>query len=227
MKYIVANWKANKNIHQADIWIKTLLSQKKLLSQQNLTIIIATPYPYLPLLTDRLKKYKNIHPAAQSVSSLENGSHTAQVTASMLKDFVNYVLIGHSETNLVYKESLSDLEKKVANCKKQALTPIIFIPNLSTIPNNYPSESFLAYEPPSAISTSKNSTPPTPQKVNQFIKNLKTKNNKNKIIYLYGGSVNPDNVVDYIKVVDGVVPGSASLDVETFIKLVINVHKST
>ena len=77
----------------------------------------------------------------------------------------------------------------------------------------------VAYEPIWAIGTGNNCSPEIALKMIEFIKNIL---NSQLLIHnsliLYGGSVNPENINDFIKYkgIDGVLVGGASLDPKLF-----------
>jgi triosephosphate isomerase len=84
----------------------------------------------------------------------------------------------------------------------------------------------IAYEPVWAIGTGKTATDDQAQDVHQFIRSLVQKNFStalsDSIRILYGGSVKPDNVAGLMSMpdIDGALVGGASLDAESFSKIV-------
>jgi len=229
MKYIVANWKANKTKKEVKNWLDDFLKNNLITSKSNLEVIIAAPYIFLPLIQPTLTYLDHLYLAAQDVSSYTDGPYTGQVTIKMLSEFVDYVLIGHSETKTTLHLTQDDIQKRIDLCQKYSITPIIFIADLLKIPKTYPDKTFFVYEPPSAISQPGKSNPASFDQVQKFIKTLKSKIKSPNAKFLYGGSVNSDNVADYLKLedVDGVVPGRSSLDVKTFSKLLENAAKAS
>jgi triosephosphate isomerase len=84
----------------------------------------------------------------------------------------------------------------------------------------------IAYEPVWAIGTGKTATSGQAQEVHQFLRSMVEKSFGNmlakSIRILYGGSVKPNNIKELMAMpdVDGALVGGASLDPETFSKLV-------
>jgi triosephosphate isomerase len=84
----------------------------------------------------------------------------------------------------------------------------------------------VAYEPVWAIGTGKTATPEQAGEVHHFIRAWLTKNfdapTANGIRLLYGGSVKPENARSLMeqKDVDGLLVGSASLNAESFARIV-------
>ena len=88
------------------------------------------------------------------------------------------------------------------------------------------SKCIIAYEPVWAISTNPGSHPDTPDSALEsikIIKNILTFNFQLSTfnLFLYGGSVNPKNVEDFLKKeeINGVLVGGASVNKEEFIKI--------
>lgn len=220
-KIIVANWKANKTKKQVKTWLDVFLKSKL---PKNLQIIIAAPYVFLPTINPSLTLSDNTYLAAQDVSSYPPGSYTGQITASMLSEFVDFVLIGHSEARRYLHQTQEEINKKISLCQKFALTPIIFIAKKKHLPPKYPSSSYFVYEPPFAISTSNKPSPLNPQNAAEKITAFKKNVNSPKVKFLYGGSVDENNISSYLSFpqIDGVVPGKASLNISQFLKLIKN-----
>jgi triosephosphate isomerase len=84
----------------------------------------------------------------------------------------------------------------------------------------------IAYEPVWAIGTGKTATAGQAQEVHQFLRAMVEKSFGNmlakSIRILYGGSVKPNNIAELMAMpdVDGALVGGASLDPDTFSKIV-------
>ena len=96
---------------------------------------------------------------------------------------------------------------------------------LSGISPQQASLAVIAYEPVWAIGTGKTATPDQAQEVHSFVRKIYEqmyKESAEKVRILYGGSVNPNNVSDLMKKtdIDGGLVGGASLEAESFAKLV-------
>jgi triosephosphate isomerase len=97
---------------------------------------------------------------------------------------------------------------------------------LSSLTANDLERIIIAYEPVWAIGTGKTATPEQAQEMHGFIRNClnemhgETAANATRI--LYGGSVKPDNIATLMSQadVDGALVGGASLEPESFAKIV-------
>ena len=79
---------------------------------KNLNIGLCLPYPYLFQAKEFLRD-TNIGWGSQNVAKFENGPHTGEVSAKMLKEFDSqYVIVGHSERSTAYCESDENIAAK-------------------------------------------------------------------------------------------------------------------
>lgn len=213
---IIANLKSNLNFEEGSIWIEEILKQKDALESLSEKEIIICP-PFTLLLTFHLAlKGTNIQIGAQDVSPFDTGAYTGEVNAKQIKDFAEYVIIGHSERRKNFSESQDLLNKKVEISLKNNLLPIFCVQNKDTqIPSGV---NIVAYEPVFAIGTGNPDTPDNADSVAAEI----NKNNQYQI--LYGGSVTSENVNSFTSMenLTGVLVGGASLDPQEFIKIIKN-----
>jgi len=221
MKYIIGNWKSNKNTQEIKEWFKTLanlFTKNGLRIQEKLNLVICPPFPYLSLVKELSKDYQlPIEVGAQDVSPFEEGAYTGEVSAKMLSEFANYVIIGHSERRQYFKEEEKILKRKVEMAAKAELKTIFCIsqPHFSS-----KKVFMIAYEPLWAIGSGKTETPENMEEIAFFLKKEKGAN-----LVAYGGSITPANVKDFLvkKNIDGVLLGGSSLNPETFWEIIVNV----
>src|ERR1700694_4803294 len=108
---IAGNWKMYKTLSEA---VDAALALKPLVSNANhCEVIIAPVFTALKTVSDRLEG-SNVRVAAQNCSTeIEEGAHTGEVTALMLRDVgVSHVIVGHSERRQFYFETDSMINKK-------------------------------------------------------------------------------------------------------------------
>lgn len=211
--YLVANWKSNKTVEEAQNWILQLKFSKK---SDNLTIILCAPYTILAVLKYAIGQSQlPISLGAQTVSSFPNGAYTGEISAQMLKGLVEHVIIGHSERRKYFNENDTMLFEKTGQAKLANMKIIYCVENWNMfIP---PGVSKIAYEPVTAIGSGKAEDPNTAEDV---CRRLKEKHRG--IPILYGGSVTSENIVMFLKQpsIDGALVGGASLDALQFAHLV-------
>ncbi|OGK12199.1 hypothetical protein A3C98_04320 [Candidatus Roizmanbacteria bacterium RIFCSPHIGHO2_02_FULL_37_15] len=213
MKYFIANWKANKNLDEANQWIEKYLSLP--VTDQQYIVIICPPYPLLYPLKEKIKNRKNIYLGSQDLSIFEAGTYTGEVTAKSLSGLIDYSIIGHSERRKYFNESEESLFQKVHLAKKYNIKPIYCvrdendkIPNLVQI---------VAYEPVYAIGSGSN------EPVERVLEMKQKIHFPNESFFLYGGSVNKDNARTYLESpqIDGFLIGGTSLNPIEFHKIIV------
>src|ERR1035437_9725785 len=215
---IVANLKSYKNENEAKNWLECFKKITELnldLTQKG--IIICPSFTQLfSFFSFFSTNNMSVKLGGQNVSPFGEGAYTGEVNAKQIKDFAEYVLIGHSERRQNFNESEDMLNKKVSIAIKYGLDPIFLIQNQDDlVPQGV---QVIAYEPVAAIGTG---TADTPENADAVAAVIKTKNN---VQVLYGGSVTSENVKSFTAKIniDGVIVGGASLEAEEFIKIIQN-----
>lgn len=225
MKYFIANWKANKDINQAKTWVNDFINlinndsvtlQK--FTNEEIKVIICPSFPLIYPIKEMLNDFKNIELGSQDVSVFKNGIYTGEVTASNLSTLVNYAIIGHSERKKNNHETLETDIIKINNAKKNNIEPIYCIADIAvSVPSNV---KFVCLEPPVAISTGDGrGNFISPDKI---VEELNRMNSSLSIKFIYGGSVNKDNIKLYLRYneIDGFLIGGASLDPKHFYDII-------
>jgi triosephosphate isomerase (TIM) len=159
----------------------------------------------------------------------------------------SWVLIGHSERRQYFHESDSDVLKKAQSALESGLNPIIcmgerleerkagktaevlvkqFAGGLAGLTEEQFAKVAVAYEPVWAIGTGLTATPEVAAEAHKSLRIEARKRFGEEaaqhLRILYGGSVKPDNVEGLMKEteIDGALVGGASLDPESFAKIV-------
>jgi triosephosphate isomerase len=243
---IAGNWKMYKLLGEA---VETALALKPLVANANhCEVIIAPVFTALKTLTDRLEG-SNIKVAAQNCSTeSKQGAHTGEINADMIKDVgVRHVIIGHSERRQFYAETEESVNKKTKAALEAGLTAIVCVGEMLTERESGNAEKtvktqltgaldgltvsdmeriIIAYEPVWAIGTGVTATPEQAQEMHGFIRRTVAETQSDetaeKVRILYGGSVKPDNIGNLMSQadIDGALVGGASLDAESFAKIV-------
>jgi triosephosphate isomerase len=215
---IVANLKSYKNENEAKNWLEGFKKITELnLNLAQKEIIICPSFTQLFSFFSYFSSHNiDVKLGSQNVSPFDEGEFTGEVNAKQVKDFADYVLIGHSERRTNFNELEDMLLKKVAMTLQYELNPIFLIQNQEdVIPQGV---QIVAYEPISAIGSG---NPDTPENVDAVAAVIKSKNN---VQVLYGGSVTSENVRSFTAKanLDGVIVGGASLEAEELIKIIQN-----
>lgn len=213
---IVANFKSNFTLSESKNWLSEFASLFPRVQNLQRKIVLCPSFTLLPLFrefTDKNNLPFDI--GAQNISSYPEGPHTGEVNGLQIKDFANYVLVGHSERKQ-FGEDESVISEKLNMARDYNLTPILCVQDETQKNLN---AKILAYEPIFAIGSG---NPDTPENAQRIGKILKTKYNIST--FLYGGSVDMDNVNRFTakEEIDGTLVGHSSLDPESFIKLIEN-----
>jgi triosephosphate isomerase len=244
---IAGNWKLNKTISEAVVLTTAL--KALVVDATGVEIIVAPPFTALAAVSDTIAE-SNIHLAAQDVYSEDSGAFTGEVSAPMLKDVgCDYVIIGHSERRQFFGETNESVNQKTKAALAHDLKPIICVGEQLEEREAGQTEAVIkshvtggiaglsaadllscviAYEPVWAIGTGKTATPAQAQEVHNFIRSLLTKGYSaevaSQICIQYGGSVKPENAVELMSQpdVDGALVGGASLEAESFAKIVFS-----
>lgn len=252
---IISNWKLYGN--KRSIINKLTCLKNKFIKPSKFHIAVAPPLIYLDAARNCLLNHPYIHLCAQNVDIHLSGAFTGEISASMLKDLnVKYAFIGHSERRIYHKEDDLYIAKKFSLLQETGLTPIlcvgenkiehdskktytICIKQINTIIEKFGIQSFknliIAYEPVWAIGTGISATANQAQTIHKHIRDYIAQFDTriaDKVLIQYGGSVNVNNVIQFIsqKDIDGVLIGSASLNINNFftiIKLIETYDKNT
>jgi triosephosphate isomerase len=184
---------------------------------------------------------------AQDVHWEENGAFTSQIAPNMLEGLVKYVIIGHSETREYQGVTDEMVNKKAKAALAHGLCPIIAVGESLEINEAGQTEEFvgkqiraafegipaedlsnivIAYEPIWAIGTGKSASAELANSIiggiRAIIAELYGDEVADAMRIQYGGSVKPNNMVDYMSQphIDGALVGGAALKEDSFIELV-------
>jgi len=226
-KLIIANWKSHKNKQEIITWLQTFRTGVENLKLDAYQIVIAPAFPFIDLVGQILADLPGCSIGAQDVSPYPLGKYTGAVAATQLKNLgCSHVLIGHSERRQYFKETSQVVVQKVDQALDNQIQPIICITQAEishqaeALSKEARTHSIVAYEPISAIGTGMGEDVLQVQTVSQEIKAK-----FGPVPILYGGSVNPNNVNEYLLVTDGILVGTASLEVEEFLNLLKKIEE--
>ena len=229
--------------------VSTALALKPLLANANhCEVVIAPVFTSLKSVADRLEG-SNVKVAGQDCAPVaEEGAQTGEVAAFMLRDVgASYVIIGHSERRQFYGETDPVIAQKVQAGLAAGLHVILCVGEsleqrnrglevqvvagqlrggLGGLTASGLDRIIVAYEPIWAIGTGIAATPEQAQEMHGLIRRAFAEKisgtGAEHLRILYGGSVKPDNIRALMSQadIDGVLVGGASLDAESFGKIV-------
>jgi len=250
-KIIIGNWKLNLDHLEAIQLLQKLNYSLEVNIEDKIDIVIAPSHTSLRSLqtiidADNLK----IKISSQDVSAYLEGAYTGEVSALQLSKLnITHSIIGHSERRTVFNETDETINLKVHNAVNNKLIPVVCFGEseeqrdtnayLSYILNQVNiavkglrkdkvEEIIFAYEPIWAIGTGKVASVENAIEVISSVKQeISTKPfyDEEKIRFIYGGSVSPTNASELLntKIIDGVLVGGASLDVDKFVQIIKSV----
>lgn len=216
MFLVVANWKLNKSLNEVKAWVSEYNNLLNSYKFKKITPVICPAFPYLYYLKEVIKGAKT---GAQDISLFEKGQYTGEVSAVQIKDYCDYVIIGHSERKKYFGESRETVRAKIKICLKEGLIPIVCIENLEDI-NFSLKEVLVVYEPSTAISKGLGiGNPEDPNIVRGISHSIKTIEPNAKV--LYGGSVSEENIESFVKQgnMNGILVGNESLNAKSFFSI--------
>lgn len=243
----IASWKMYLSFKQSHAWVNHNHAALKTLGK-DFSIIICPSFDALSTLKHDLQG-THISLGAQNCSEHKPGPYTGQVLAeSLIEIGCTYCIIGHSETRKAFNETTESIAQKALRLLSNGITPIICIGEtardyemerttqvleeelnalLKTIPASTASHKkiIIGYEPTWAID---GATPPSFDYIRKqilLIKKILTQkipSFESKV--LYGGSVTELTIQEIKNVdeLDGVMIGHASIDFQSFEKIVIS-----
>lgn len=217
MKYVVGNWKSNKRLGEALEWFKGFGKIYKPIS--GVKIVVAVPYPFLiPVRDLRDELELDVELAVQDVSPFPFGAYTGAVTAEMVAEWADWAIVGHSERREYFHETDQEVANKVVQLKEAGVGVVLcvdepYAQSQRAAIGELPEKLVVAYEPIEAIGTG---NPEDPEAVKKTVAKIKEIFDEAPVIY--GGSVNPENAGNYLRLekVSGALPGGASLEADKF-----------
>ena len=242
---IAGNWKMYKTTPEA---VETAQRLVELVADSaDVDIMIAPVFTALDPVSQVVSNSR-VALGAQNLYWEKEGAYTGEISADMLLSAgCQYVIIGHSERRQYFGETDETVNKKIRAALDTALIPVLcvgeteeereagqtfsvldkqvkigldgyFAKDLGTL--------VITYEPVWAIGTGKTATKEQAQETHEYIRSLMNqtfdKALAQSVRILYGGSVKPANVSELMAMpdIDGALVGGASLEAESFSKIV-------
>lgn len=248
-KLLLGNWKMNKTVTEAKEFALNAKELGKLARQNKVDMGVCVPYICLAPVKKILKT--SLIVGAENCHELDHGAYTGEISIPMLKDIgISWCIIGHSERRTYDNETSEKCNLKIVKLLENNFVPVYCVgETLEQFENNKTmdvvkdqiekgflniskedaSKIVIAYEPVWSIGTGKNASKEIAENVCAFIRyllvELYDKETAEKVRILYGGSVKPNNIKEYMKMdnIDGALVGGASLSVESYKELIQNI----
>jgi triosephosphate isomerase len=243
---IAGNWKMNKTVEETRSLVYEL--SIGLRDIRNVERIIFPPYISI-LAAAAILEGTDIGLGAQNLHWEEKGAFTGEISAQMIAEFCQYVIIGHSERRIYFGESDDFVNKKIFAAIAHNLVPVVCIgetlaekeagltekklvrqiqQGLKDVEKKFASALILAYEPVWAIGTGKassgeNASGVIREIIRPVLKDRFDQDLADSIRVLYGGSVTAANALEFFNYedIDGALVGGASLKADEFIKITL------
>lgn len=217
--YILGNWKSNKTTSEAVLWQQSFVKNLPPIPE-HIAIILCPAFHHVPVFAHKSDAYVT---GVQNISPFDTGAYTGEVAASMIKDDVTHVMIGHSERRKHFEETDEIVAQKVKLAVAAGITPIVCVSSteqarqLSELAPEFASGGLILYEPLFAIGSGKSDSPENANAAASEIHRIFP-----SVPILYGGSVTHENVKGFTdqQYLSGVGVGGASLDPDKFLSLI-------
>ena len=241
---VAGNWKMNKTVAEArELVFKMNLPLREIKSVEK---VLCPPFISL-IAVSALLEGSGIGLGAQNMHWEEKGAYTGEVSPLMLKEFCQYVILGHSERRAYFSETDEIVNRKLRAAQAFDLIPIVCVGetleqyeskrtsevvsrqiklSLKDIDPVLAPRIIVAYEPVWAIGTGKassaeNANQVHAQVIRPVLSELFGNETAQAIRILYGGSVTGVNAAEFFNQsdIDGALVGGASLQAEDFVAI--------
>jgi triosephosphate isomerase (TIM) len=246
---IAGNWKCNLRLDSAYQLANGL--RERIEEVEGVEKIVCPPFIYLATVEVALSM-SSIRVGAQNTHWEDDVAATGEVGPAQLEELVEYVIIGHSERRHMFGETDEMVSRKVRAALGVGLEPIMCVGEtleerqagkteevlvrqtrggLEALRHargerSFPDGFIIAYEPVWAIGTGTAATAADAEEATALVRRevaaLFGGENADTARVLYGGSVTPDNIAEFIsrEGIDGALVGGASLKVDSFAGIV-------
>jgi len=246
-KYIIANWKMKLGQQAAVELAKKIKKQYR--GGGSVELVVCPSATALSAVAE-IFKGTEIKLGVQDIFYHDFGAYTGQISPSVVKEIgCEYAIIGHSEVRKL-GETDENVNRKVAVALKHNLTPIICVGEtfqeyeakktevviinqvvkaLEDVKLEAGQKVIIAYEPVWVIGSGQAVDHGIFQQIVQIIAHTAIEMGEklsNKFEVIYGGSVDEDNIKDFIagNISTGVIVGNNSLVADKLLKIIRNIQ---
>jgi triosephosphate isomerase (TIM) len=240
MRYVLANWKMHTTVGEGLAWLHAVqegLRRRTRPGRAHPLPIVCPPFVSLEPMRSAADRHL-LRLGAQTCHWEREGPYTGEISAAMLQDVVDYVLVGHSARRAM-GETDEQVARKVAAVAEVGLVPILFVGEdrpeddavgqteerlrhgLSRV-DPAGQRVLIVYEPVWAVGAAE---PADADHVRRVVEHLKSRLSLLGVSdpeVLYGGTVSPATIDRFLRleVLDGVGATRASLDPDGFLAMV-------
>jgi len=242
--FVAGNWKMNKTVEQAKALVAELLPGIQAVT--SVERVLCPPSTSLMAVASLLQN-TGIGLGAQNMHWEASGAYTGEISAAMVKEFCQYVILGHSERRAYFGETDATVNKKIKTALANGIIPIFCVgetldenkanrtaevikrqvrEGLADLTVEQADKVVIAYEPVWAIGTGLAATGPVANSVVKEFIRLPLKEMFGLSVadgtrVLYGGSVTAANAAEFFSEpdIDGALVGGACLKPE-FVQLI-------
>ena len=205
--------------------------------------VVCPPFVSLAVAAEILRG-STVALGAQNMHYEADGAFTGEVSPNMLASICRFVILGHSERRQLFGETDESVNRKILAAQSVGLRPIVCVGEQLSDREAGTAEEVVvgqtracldgvkasdglvvAYEPVWAIGAGMAATPEIAQGMMGNIRGVLTAaygpGPASEVPLLYGGSVNPDNIGNFMEQTDvnGALVGGASLDSASFVAI--------
>lgn len=248
-KLIVGNWKMHFTVGEASLFLHKL--QETVPTYRDVEAVLCPNMLTLQSLSLQIDRRK-FKLGSQNCYYQDQGDFTGEVSASMLRSLVNYVIVGHSNRRHIFGETDKLIGLKVQAVVRNNLRPILcvgetkhertegetaqvlhdqVIAGLANVTSDEIERIVIAYEPVWAIGTGDfakvDDAAQAIRLIRKHVDALFGRKAAAKVQVLYGGSVDADNAGAYLSAegIDGLLIGGASLKAHAFSSIIKRAHE--
>ncbi|WP_299024920.1 triose-phosphate isomerase [uncultured Thermanaerothrix sp.] len=242
---VAGNWKMNKTVEQARSLVSEMLPG--LQAVHAVERVLCPPFTSLMAIAAMLSGTE-IGLGAQNMHWEASGAFTGEIAPAMVKEFCQYVILGHSERRTYFGETDETVNRKVHAALANDLTPIVCIgetlaeneagrtaevvsrqieQGLKDLTPEQAGRLVIAYEPVWAIGTGRAASGEDANRVvgeviRPTLARMFGQAVAEAVRVLYGGSVTATNAAEFFSQpeIDGALVGGASLKTAEFVKIV-------
>lgn len=233
---IAGNWKMFKTQAESLEFLRGFLPhlEETPLARE---VVLCPPFTNLNVMSKFLHDSR-VQLGAQNVHWEDNGAYTGEISASMLTEIrIPYVIVGHSERRQYFGETDETVNRRLKAAQKHGITPILCVGETKQQRDAGQTETLIssqlkqdlldvdqtnliiAYEPIWAIGTGDTCNC---KEANRVIGLIRSQLTYPHVSIQYGGSVKPNNIDEIMAEpeIDGALVGGASLEIDSFARIV-------